>query len=129
MPSPSRKSARLRRCESSPSVTTFPRSRPALGRRPPLDEALDALRERVEDVYVHVDLDVLDPAAGGANGYAAPDGLRLAELEAAIDAIRARFRVRAATLTAYTPAADPERRIPAAARAVFERLSAQVAAR
>lgn len=107
----------------------FHRSRVAFVRRPPLDEALDALRERVEDVYVHVDLDVLDPAVGRANECAAPDGLRLAELETAIDAVHARFRVRAAALTADDPAADPERRLPVAARAVFERPSAQVAAR
>jgi arginase len=98
-------------------------------RRPPLDDALDELRERVDAVYLHVDLDVLDPSVGRANEYAAEDGLSLDELVAAIDAIHARFEVPAAALTAYNPDCDPERAIPAAARILFEHLVARAVAR
>lgn len=73
-----------------------------------LDARLDALARRTGEVYLHVDLDALDPAEGRANAYAAPDGLRADALRAAIEAIRARVRVRAAALTAYDPACDPE---------------------
>jgi arginase len=73
-----------------------------------LDARLDALARRTGEVYLHVDLDALDPAEGRANAYAAPDGLRADTLRAAIEAIRARVRVRAAALTAYDPACDPE---------------------
>ena len=73
-----------------------------------LEAPLDALARRAADAYLHVDLDVLDPAEGRANEYAAPDGLRADALRAAIEAVGARFRVRAAALTAYDPACDPE---------------------
>jgi arginase len=98
-------------------------------RHPPLADALEKLRERVEAVYVHVDLDVLDPSVGRANEYAAEDGLLVDELVAAIDAIHERFEVRAAALTAYNPDCDPEGAIPVAARTVFERLVAKAVAR
>lgn len=80
-----------------------------------LPAALDRLRERVDRVYLHVDLDVLDPAEGRANGYAAPGGLSLAAVREAIRGVRERFRVRAATLSAYDPAHDADGRARAAA--------------
>jgi arginase len=77
---------------------------------PALEEALEGLRRETGEVYLHVDLDALDPSEGPANSYAAPGGMGLEELEAAIGAIRRRFAVRAAALTAYDPAADPSGR-------------------
>src|SRR6185503_13617057 len=47
---------------------------------PETEVALDALRERVGRVYLHVDLDALDPSEGIANRYAAPGGLTLDQL-------------------------------------------------
>ncbi len=92
--------------------------------RPPFGDALDRLQSRVTAVYLHVDLDVLDPSVGKANWFAADHGLSVEEVEHAIDAVAARFEIRAAALTAYQPDADPEGRIPSAARAIFERLPA-----
>jgi arginase len=77
--------------------------------------ALDDLASRVSDVYLHVDLDVLDPAEGRVNVYAAPDGLRIDEVVSAIEDIGRRFAIRAAALTAYDPAYDGDGRVRAAA--------------
>jgi arginase len=77
-----------------------------------VEPALDGLRGRVGDVYLHLDLDVLDPSEGRANEYAAPGGLSGAEVERIIAAVGERFAVRGAAVTAYDPEADPEARIP-----------------
>lgn len=71
--------------------------------------AIETLRARVERVYVHLDLDVLDPAeVGQANEFAVPGGLIREELEAAIRMIRERFDVVAAGIASYDPAFDAE---------------------
>ena len=80
-----------------------------------LSATLDTIRRESGTVYLHVDLDVLDPGEGTANAFAAPDGLRLAQVLEVIAATRARFRVGAVALTAYDPAYDADARISAAA--------------
>jgi arginase len=102
----------------------FERSAVALVRRPPIDDALDALRGRVSQVYFHVDLDVLDPSVGRANSLAVDDGLDVRDLEEIVDAVAARFEIRAAALTWYEPDCDPERAVPDAATAIYERVLA-----
>jgi arginase len=89
-----------------------------------LARALDDLRRSVGAVYLHVDLDALDPAEGRANAYAAPGGLSLAELEAALQAVRRRFHVRAAAITAYDPGFDEDGRVARAALRVARAVSA-----
>ncbi len=89
-----------------------------------LPAALDALSDHVDAVYVHVDLDVLDPSVGRANPWTVAGGLQTEELAEAIDAIGERFAIRAAAFTAYWPESDPEGAIPKAARTVFDRLLA-----
>ena len=110
--------AEERRLAASPLAVVRPEEPEALG------TALDALRDRVSDVYLHVDLDVLDPSEGRANEYAADGGLSADELVRALDAVAERFHVAAASLTAYDPAVDPEARIPA----VVNRLAPRIAA-
>lgn len=73
-----------------------------------LRPALAALRSKVRHVYLHIDLDVLDPAEGHANEYAAPNGLSLRELEDLIQMVGEEFVIQAAALTAYNPACDEE---------------------
>lgn len=85
-----------------------------------LSATLDDLRSRTETVYLHIDLDVLDPAEGTVNAFSAPDGLRLAQVVALIGELRARFRLGAVALTAYDPSYDADGRVSAAALAILE---------
>jgi arginase len=89
-----------------------------------LDSALDDLRRRVSDVYVHVDLDVLDPATEGrANALAAPDGLTLDEVALAIRRTASQLRIRGAALTAYDPTLDGDGRVRRAAVTLLQTLA------
>jgi arginase len=86
-----------------------------------LDVVLGQLRDRVRAIYVHVDLDVLDPATHGrANALAAPDGLTVEEVVSALRLAAGRFRVRGAALTAYDPAYDADGRVAGAALALLQ---------
>ena len=87
-----------------------------------LEPALDELRALADSVYVHVDLDVLDPSVGRANSFAVEGGPRTAELAHAIEAIGERFTIRAAAFTAYQPDFDPQGAIPPVVTELCERL-------
>jgi arginase len=89
-----------------------------------IEPALKALRGRVEDAYLHIDLDVLDPSEGRANHFAAPGGLSADAVEQVVSAVTSRLTVRAAALTAYDPAADAEGRIPPIANRLLTRIAA-----
>ena len=78
------------------------------GLAPKLQAALEKLRGRTGEVYLHLDVDVLDHDEAPANGYSTPGGLPLAEVEAAVGQIARRFTLKAATLSAYDPAYDPD---------------------
>jgi arginase len=80
-----------------------------------LRTSLEALHERVDQVYLHIDLDVIDPAVARANMFAAPNGLTTADLLAVIREVGSHIPIAAAALTAYDPDYDPDRRIPAIA--------------
>jgi arginase len=75
--------------------------------RTKLGPALDKIRSRVEDIYVHLDLDVLDGAEARANSYSLSGGLTLEDAEYSLSEIRGRFRTAAVTLSAYDPNGDP----------------------
>ncbi len=80
-----------------------------------LAPALDALREQVERVYIHLDLDVLDASIAPANEFdAPPGGLSVDQVETAIREIGARFALVGAGLASYDPAYDPDGRTLAA---------------
>jgi arginase len=80
-----------------------------------LAPVLDALAERVGRVYLHLDLDVVDPAEARANGFAAPGGFTVDEVEEVVRSVGARLEIVGATLSAYDPDADAEDRVPAVA--------------
>jgi arginase len=72
-----------------------------------LPGALHSIGEHVEDIYVHLDLDVLDAAAAPANHFASVGGLAVEDVEYALSAIAGAFRITALTLSAYDPGSDP----------------------
>jgi arginase len=97
-------------------------TRRAAGRYAPA-AAAGAIEPLPVPLYLHVDLDVLDPSVGRANHYAAPGGPSLETVLATVDAAFDHGRVAAATLSAYDPSADRDGRILAAARTIAARIA------
>lgn len=69
----------------------------------------DALRDAVQAtgadaVYVHVDVDALDPAAIAGNAHPEPFGIALADLTAAIGRLRSAIPLAGASIAGYSPA-------------------------
>jgi arginase len=77
------------------------RLREAAGR-----EALAALGRRVDRIYVHVDLDALDPRVIRANYLPTPGGLEPEEVVAAAAEALARSTLGAVAFTSYDPSQD-----------------------
>ena len=71
-----------------------------------LEPALSELARHVSRVYLHIDLDVHDPAEAQANQYAVPGGLSARTVRDLVRVVADRFTVVAAALTAYDPAFD-----------------------
>jgi arginase len=87
-----------------------------------LDDALEELSGEVDAVYVHIDLDVIDPWVARANQLSVEGGLDAEELEQALTAIASRFEIAAAAMTAYDPSVDPAGRVPPIAAALAPKL-------
>lgn len=69
--------------------------------------ALDKLRQSVTEVYLHIDLDSLDPQiAPGVVVAPVPGGVSFKHMEEALQAAFRRFSIRAVTLAAYDPDND-----------------------
>jgi arginase len=88
-----------------------------------LEPAVADLANRVSQLYVHVDVDVLDISVGRANGYACAGGLSVEELRVAIKTVAAAVPIRAASITAYDPQADESGAIGRAIPRIIESLS------
>lgn len=73
---------------------------------------------RPRQAYVHLDLDVIDPADLRANRFGVPGGVSTAWLEEALRTVRQRHHVAAVGVTAY----DPSYAAPAAAAPIVNRL-------
>lgn len=76
-----------------------------------LVEPLTAFRSKVPRIYLHIDLDALDPQVGTANEYAEPNGLLVEEMKDALSMICQQFEIAAVAFTAYDPSFDPDHRI------------------
>lgn len=83
-----------------------------VGMREALAPALESLSARAESVYLHLDMDVLDPATTPANEYGVrvPDGLSVAQVEEAVRMIGERFLIGAACVASYDPKYDESNR-------------------
>jgi arginase len=77
-----------------------------------LVDAARALDAESRGLYLHLDLDVLDPSVARVNRYAAPGGVTAAALERVVRALIGIAPVRAVSLTAYEPELDPGGRVP-----------------
>ncbi len=71
-----------------------------------LRPALEQLAARVDGVYLHLDIDVLDPAFAPAVNFPTPDGLQLDALEDTLRLVSETLPLQAASLTAYDPTRD-----------------------
>lgn len=91
-----------------------------------LPTTLKGLRARATSVYLHIDLDVLDPSEGRANGFAVDGGLLGREVVYIITTIRKALPIAAVAVTAYDPSCDPDARIPAAVEAIVTELTSGV---
>ncbi|MGQ0736291.1 MAG: arginase family protein [Acidobacteriota bacterium] len=78
-------------------------------------EALRALGRPLPPVYLHLDLDVIDPAHARANQFAAPDGLTPQTLLSTLAGVANLVRLHAVAVTAYDPAWDEDGRARQAA--------------
>jgi arginase len=83
------------------------------------EAVLTSLAAHVERVYVHLDLDALDPAIGsGVVDPPVPGGLSQRQLTEILAEVRRRFSVAAASVTTYTPAKDEGLTLPVAISAL-----------
>jgi arginase len=88
-----------------------------------LEPALAALARRVRTVYLHIDLDVLDPLAGRANAFAPAGGLTRGELIDAVRLVGEHFTIAAAGIASYDPGHDAEGAVFSAAVAALDTLA------
>jgi arginase len=79
-----------------------------------------SLAHQVDGVYMHIDLDVLDPAEAIANQWAPPGGLTVETIKDAMRTIQAHTRIKALGIAAYDPEADHDGRALAAASSIME---------
>jgi arginase len=87
--------------------------------------ALDRLAGEVGRVYVHLDLDALDPSIGsGVVDPPVPGGMSAEELYAVLDHVLERFTIAGATLATYTPSNDDGATLPVAVGAMERLLAA-----
>ena len=74
-----------------------------------LANVLDALKTRMDKIYLHIDVDVLDTGKGQPNGLAVPGGLPPTTIIKAIEAIKTRVDIAACAIASYDPTLDEAR--------------------
>jgi arginase family enzyme len=73
-----------------------------------MNDALGRLQAACDQVYIHVDLDVLDEDAMNAQILPVPDGLSLSETSSAIRMARATGKLQGFAIMVFNPLKDPE---------------------
>lgn len=95
------------------------------GAREALAAPLVELQDRVGQVYLHIDLDVLDAGEARTNQFAAPGGLTLQDVLTVVQLIRERLRIAAAAITAYDPDYDADGKALKAGTALIQELCSE----
>ena len=95
------------------------------GLRTELEPLWAKIQTHTARAYLHIDLDVLDPAEARVNQFAAPGGLTLTELLGIVGLVHERFALAAAAITAYDPEYDEGDKAVRAAVAVIRELAKQ----
>jgi arginase len=90
-----------------------------------LAPALTQLPIDTQRVYIHLDLDVLDPSIAPANAYAAADGLLVDDVRSAIQLLRERYIIAAAGVASYDPSFDSQHQLSYAAFQLVQDIVAQ----
>jgi len=85
---------------------------------------LESLTRHVDQVYLHIDLDVHDPEEAPTNFYNAPGGLWAEEVREAIALIGQHIPIAGGGLASYDPGFDPDGRTAEIAVSVLESLIA-----
>lgn len=93
------------------------------GWRAELEPLWAKIQAHIRRAYLHIDLDVLDPADARVNQFAAAGGLTLAQLLGIVGLVRERFALAAAAITAYDPEYDEDEKALQAAVDVIRELS------
>jgi arginase len=73
-----------------------------------LEPVLHNLQIQRPSIYLHIDLDVLDSTEAPANEYAAPNGLRVSQMQEIIGIIGEYVAIQACGVASYDPAYDPD---------------------
>lgn len=76
-----------------------------------LADNLARRREHTREIYLHIDLDSLDPSEGKANSFAVAGGFSVVDVRSLVDEVARAFRIRAVALTAYDPSQDDGGRV------------------
>jgi arginase len=91
------------------------------GLRAALEPLLPKIQTHTGRAYLHIDLDVLDPAEARVNHFAPTGGLTLPELLGIVSLVRERFALAATAITAYDPEYDEgEKAVKAAVDVIRE---------
>jgi arginase len=97
-----------------------------LGITEALNFPLRTLRMRGPRIYLHFDLDVLDPTRAPANEFAAPGGITVSQIQEAIEMIGQRFTICACGVASYDPRYDREDEVLTAGMTIIKSVVATV---
>jgi arginase len=81
-------------------------------------DALDRLAARVDNIYLHLDLDVMDPQISPGVNFAAPGGISAGQLFEAVHRVADTGKLAAAAITNFNPARDVDHKTLQIARAL-----------
>lgn len=79
---------------------------------------------KVDGVYLHLDLDVLDPSEAIANQWTPTGGLTIEAVKQIVKSIQRNTRIKGFGIASYDPEVDRDGRALSAALAIFELLLA-----